>query len=169
MPPGNCFHVGFTYLHGGNFRPEDYGAIKNRGALPAAAVQLAWLGIGDQVGHNQYLWNAEQILPDGTTRKMTHFFLVDQAQMFGTWDWTKGTGDPAAPYQLPDHLCRQFEYAHVEAVVERVRRLDESAVADCFSGFPRQWSIEPSHVGDAQRHLLERREHLSDILRANWV
>lgn len=71
------FHVGFTYSPGDDFRPEDYNKIENTPALPAAAVQLAWLQIADQEGHNQYLYQLEHVLPDKTTRKMSHFIIID--------------------------------------------------------------------------------------------
>ena len=50
------FHVGFTHLEGQDFTEADYDAIDNKLSLPRAAVQLAWLQIEDQQGHNQYLY-----------------------------------------------------------------------------------------------------------------
>jgi hypothetical protein len=63
------FHVGFTYSPGQNFTAADYAHIQNRSALPAAAVHLAWLKVGDQESHNQYLFQLEQVLPDKLPEK----------------------------------------------------------------------------------------------------
>jgi hypothetical protein len=50
------FHFGVTRMEGDNFIPaHHYGEIENLSQLPAAAVHLAWLAVGDQEGHNQFL------------------------------------------------------------------------------------------------------------------
>jgi hypothetical protein len=54
------FHFAVTRMQGENFvAPGHYAEIENGSELPAAAVHLAWLAIGDQQGHNQYLQRLE--------------------------------------------------------------------------------------------------------------
>jgi hypothetical protein len=95
------FHVGFTHLEGQDFSEADYDAIDNKFSLPKAVVQLAWLQIEDQQGHNQYLYRTEQVLPDNTRRKKSQFIIIDQAAMGGAHDWSGQDLRPDAAYSLP--------------------------------------------------------------------
>jgi hypothetical protein len=162
------FHVGFTYLLGSNFQPSDYASIKNRSALAAAAVHLAWLAIGDQQGHNQYLWNTERILPDGTTRKMNHFFLVDQDAVFGRHDWSTGLASVDEAYVLPTHLRDEVQWKDVEVVIQDVEAISDDELHACFLDYPSDWLIDEQLARAGAQHLAQRRAHLRDVLRANW-
>lgn len=162
------FHVGFTYSPGQNFSPNDYDQLKNRGSFPAAAVHLAWLQVGDQGGHNQYLYQLEQVLPDKTTRKMNHYILIDQAFICGSPDWSKNDlRDPAVPYTLPLHLKRYVTMAQVEPLLHAVELLDETEIRACFGSYPEGWGITDEHVQKVTTFILDRRRHLPDVLRAN--
>lgn len=165
------FHVGFTYSQGKGFRADDYAQIKNTMSLPAAAVQLAWLQIEDQEGedHNQYLYQLEQVLPDKTTRKMNHFIVVDQAAICGTHDWSDATPQPNAPYNLPSHLKSRVSMDAMEPVLETVMSLDEEEIRSCFGSYPAGWDIKDHHVNKVTEFVLERRDHLADVLRNNLV
>lgn len=136
QPITQPFHVGFTYAPGQDFRPEDYDKIKNTPALPAAAVQLAWLQIADQENHNQYLYQLEHVLPDRTTRKMNHFFIVDQAAVGGHHDWSNAHLQPDAPYNLPPHLKQRVSMDDIEPVLNDVMSLEEEAINSCFGSYP---------------------------------
>ena len=162
------FHVGFTFSPGQNFKEADYERIKNPAALPAAVVHLAWLQVGDQEGHNQYLYQLERVLPDNTTRKMNHFILVDQAAICGCHDWSKAPMDkPQSPYNLPPHLNTKVTMSAVSPIVERVKSIPEETIRACFDGLPDDWSIGANQVQRVTEYLLSRRNHLGDILRTH--
>jgi hypothetical protein len=170
-PVTQPFHVGFTYSPGKGFRSDDYAQIKNTMSLPAAAVQLAWLQVEDQEGedHNQYLYQLEQVLPDKTTRKMNHFIVVDQAAICGTHDWSTATPQPSALYNLPSHLKSRVSMEAMEPVLDNVMSLDEEEIRSCFSSYPDGWDIKDHHINKVTEFVLERRDHLADVLRNNLV
>lgn len=175
LPPGlssrvsQPFHVGFTYLSGKNFSKQDYTDIKNKASLPAAAVHLAWLQVGDQEGHNQLLYQLEQVLPDDTRRKMNHFILVDQAFICGTSDWRNAPlNEPNSPYDLPSHLKSQVSFESLEMVIEQVKAADIESVRGCFESYPETWDIGTELVDKVTDYILKRRDHLENILRANF-
>jgi len=174
LPPGvgdhltQPFHVGFTYAPGQNFSESDYAGIENNVALPAAAVHLAWLQIGDQRSHNQYLYQPVQVLPDKSTRKMNHFILIDQAKLCGTFDWSSlSLGNPNAPYDLPPHMKTRISMDAVEPVIERLRVIDENSIRACFYHYPESWNLELDIAEKMADYLLLRREHLEQVLSAN--
>lgn len=49
------FHFGVARVPGQNFKEAHYTDIQNHSELPMAAAFLAWLNVGDQEGHNQFL------------------------------------------------------------------------------------------------------------------
>lgn len=164
------FHVGFTYSPGHNFREADYTGIQNSAALPAAAVHLAWLQVEDQRGHNQYLYQLEQVLPDKTTRRMNHFVSIDQAFLCGTPDWSTASLDrPEASYELPAHLKSRVSMSSVERLIELVRSIDEGTIRSCFDFYPESWSIPPDSVERLTDFVLRRRQHLGAVLRSNLI
>jgi hypothetical protein len=164
--PRKGVHTGFTYSPGQNFSQADYASIQNRASLPAAAAHLAWLLVGDQQGHNQYLYQLEQVLPDKTTRKMNHFILIDQAAICGSHDWTNADlSDTARPYDLPNHLKTQITFADVEPLVEEIKKLAEDDIRACFDSSPQEWGISSSMVNKVTDFLAQRRGHLADVLR----
>jgi hypothetical protein len=161
------FHVGFTFSPGKNFSDADYTNIQNDAALPAAAVHLAWLQVGDQEGHNQYLYQLEQVLPDRTTRRMNHFILVDQAAVCGSHDWSNAELNPAGPYNLPQHLKSRVKMTSIEPILQHVNALAEETIRSCFESYPDEWNTKPNLVQKIVDFILQRRKHLGDILRAN--
>jgi hypothetical protein len=166
---GQPYHLGFTYSAGRNFSEADYANIQNPPALPAAAVLLAWLQVADQESHNQYLYQLERVLPDRTTRKMNHFILVDQAAICGTWDWRDADLQPDAAYDLPPHLKSRVSMDDLEPVVETLSSIEEQDVRTCLDAYPDGWGITPEHVDKITGYLLDRRNHLGDVLRSNLV
>lgn len=161
------FHVGFKYSLGRNFSEKDYAKIENTPALPAAAVQLAWLQVADQEHHNQYLYQLEQVLPDKTTRKMNHFILLDQAAICGSHDWRGMTLKPDDAYNLPPHLKGKVSMDDVEPIVEHLKSIKEEDIKSCFDSHPDSWDITPELVEKVTEFVLSRRDHLNDILRGN--
>lgn len=169
QPVTQPFHVGFTYAPGQDFRPEDYDKIKNTPALPAAAVHLAWLQIADQENHNQYLYQLEQVLPDKTTRKMNHFFIIDQAAICGHHDWSNAPLQPDAAYNLPPHLKERVPMDDIGVVLEDVMSLEEEEINSCFASYPDGWGITDDLVNKVTDFVLQRRDHLSDVLESNLL
>src|SRR5215217_6012202 len=137
LPPGlqdkgaQPFHVGFTHLEGQDFTEADYDAIDNKLSLPRAAVQLAWLQIEDQQGHNQYLYRTEQVLPDNTRRKKSHFIVIDQAAMGGAHDWSGQDLRPDAAYSLPAPLIRRVSMNDVEPILVHLNSIEEEDIRSC--------------------------------------
>jgi len=169
QPITQPFHVGFTYSPGEDFRPEDYDKIENTPALPAAAIQLAWLQIADQEGHNQYLYQLEQVLPDKTTRKMNHFIVIDQAAICGHHDWSNQDLRPNTPYSLPPHLKVRVSIEDAEPILENVMSLGEEEIRSCFGSYPDGWGIEDHLVNKVTEFVLQRRDHLRDVLNSNLL
>ncbi len=161
------FHVGFTHLEGQDFSDADYEAIDNEVALPRAAVQLAWLQIEDQQGHNQYLYRTEQVLPDNTRRKRSEFVIIDQAAMCGSHDWSGQNLRPDAAYTLPAPLVSKISMDEIEPVLEQLSAVEEDDIRSCFDSRPDSWGITDSLANKATEFVLERREHLEGVLRAN--
>jgi hypothetical protein len=162
------FHVGFTYSSGQNFAEADYAGIKNTAALPAAAVLLAWLQVGDQESHNQYLYQLEQVLPDKTTRRMNHFILVDLAAVCGQHDWSNHALDnPGTPHTLPKHMQSRVKMDDVGPVLEVVNGLAEEDIRECCGSYPASWGIGDGLTKKLAKYVLDRRHHLAAILQAN--
>ena len=160
------FHVGFTYLAGDNFTDKDFESIHNSSALSTAIVHLAWLQVGDQEGHNQYLYQLEQVLPDKTTRKMKQFMLIDQACLFSQHDWTNSPLDhPESPYSVPSRLRTRVAFKSVEQAIELACSLEEATIRSCFDQYPDTWALNPDAASRAADYLVKRRSHLPDILR----
>jgi len=165
--PGQNVHLGFTFLHGENFLDTDYPSIKNRAVLPAAALQLCWLRVGDQQGHNQYLWRHDEILPDKTSRTTNHFMLIDLAAMFETHDWSgSDLGDGKQAYNLPTHLKAELSMKLMEPYLEAVQDIPEEDILGCFVS-PEDWGLPASLAEKATTYLLKRRPHLADIVTAS--
>lgn len=161
------FHVGFTRLEGQDFTDSDYDAIDNEVALPKAAVQLAWLQIEDQQGHNQYLYRTEQVLPDSTRRKKSEFVIIDQAAMCGVHDWSSQDLRADAAYTLPAPLVSRISMEEIMPVLEQLNEVEEDEIRSCFDSYPDGWGITDSLVNKVTAFVLERRQHLECVLRAN--
>jgi hypothetical protein len=162
------YHIGFTYAPGQNFSEADYGGIKNTTALPAAVVHLAWLQVGDQETHNQYLYQLEHVLPDRTIRKMNHFILVDLACICGCHDWSQvALNSPNGSYNLPPHLKSRVQMPAVEPLLQRVGAIPEEAIRSCFDSHPEEWGIGDDLVRKVTDYIVERRKYLADILKAS--
>ncbi len=161
------FHVGFAYLEGGDFRDSDFDQIDNKLALPRAAVQLAWLQIADQEGHNQYLYRTERFLPDGTRRKTQRFIVIDQAAMCGSHDWSSQDLQPDSGYMLPASLRNRVDMKSVRPILEELSSVEEEDIRACFDSRPDSWEIPDELANKATDFVLERRQHLETILKSN--
>lgn len=137
------FHFGVTRMEGENFVPtQHYTEIENASELPLAAVHLAWLAVGDQAGHNQYLQRLE-IRREGYPPVVTkRFKLIDMGQMFGNFAWTEASvGGIHTSYVLPDHLAAKLTLAKLAPAIAAVNGVTSEAIRECFSDCPDEWSI----------------------------
>ncbi len=156
-------------MEGQDFTDADYDAIDNQISLPRAAVQLAWLQIEDQQGHNQFLYRTEQVLPDNTRRKKNQFVVIDQAAICGAHDWSGQDLRPDAAYTLPAPLSSRISFDDVEPVLAHLASVEEQEIRDCFNSHPDSWGITDPLVEKVTEFALERRQHLGDVLRANLI
>jgi hypothetical protein len=162
------FHVGFTYMPGSNFRQKDFEFLDNRGALPSAAVLLAWLQMGDHDGRNEYLRRVEEETRDGETIRKKEYFLIDQSAILGIDDWSNaGFGKSDQGYELPKGLRKQIYFDEVERVLEGLGEVEEGEITSCLEHYPDEWGIDPRAVERLSGFLLDRRRYLGSILEAN--
>src|ERR1700688_4946751 len=106
------FHFASARMEGSNFVPvQHYSLISNQSELPAAAVHLAWLRVGDQAGHNQYL----EETTDQYGRPLKRFKLIDMGKMFQNFAWTGQTlVNLEMEYALPKHLADRVTLASLQ-------------------------------------------------------
>jgi hypothetical protein len=113
-----------TRMEGDNFIPsQHYAEIETLSQLPAAAVQLAWLAVADQEGHDQYLQRKEATAVGG--HKTVRFMLVDMGFMFGGARWSAGLRLPTT-YVLPIHVAEKLTLDKLEPAIAAVESLDRS-------------------------------------------
>lgn len=160
------FHFAVARMEGENFVPaQHYSEIENSSQLPFAAVHLAWLAIGDQEGHNQYLQRSESAV--GTSRRRVRFMLIDMGFMLGSPAWTAGTvGAVHASYRLPRHLADKLSAAKLQPALELIRSISEPDVRNCFHDVPEEWTITDDERDAAVRRTLTAQAHVEQILRA---
>jgi hypothetical protein len=115
------FHFAVTRMLGENFiAPGHYAEIENSLQLSAAAVHLAWLAVGDQQGHNQYLQRLEYE-EHGVLKKTKRFKLIDMGQMFGDWNWSAASVAAVhTSYQLPIHLVPHLTIASLQPALDQI-------------------------------------------------
>ena len=136
------FHFGVFRMAGTNFLPAShYADIANASELPFAAVFLAWLAVGDQDGHNQFL---QQMEVGGRITK--HFKLVDMGFMFGTPNWSEADArNVHTSYAIPSHLAAQLDMAKLGPAIKALQTITETDIGDCFDDYPRtgtfRWPI----------------------------
>jgi hypothetical protein len=131
------FHFGVTRMVGENFvAPGHYAEIQNSSELPAAAVHLAWLAIGDQQGHNQLLHRVE-LEESGVIKKTKRFKLIDMGQMYGNCNWTALTvATVHKAYQLPTHLVPHLTKANLAPAIKQLSSLSDEIITECFEDSP---------------------------------
>jgi hypothetical protein len=57
----------------------------------------------------------------------------------------------------------------MEPVLDNVMSLDEEEIRSCFNSYPDGWDIKDHHINKVTEFVLERRDHLADVLRNNLV
>jgi hypothetical protein len=159
------FHFAVARMEGENFVPaQHYAEIENSSQLPFAAVHLAWLAIGDQEGHNQYLQRSESSA--GTSRRRVRFMLIDMGFTFGSPAWTAGSVAAAhTSYQLPRHLAEKLSAAKLQPALDVVGSISEADIRSCFHDVPEEWNVTDAERDAAIRRALTTQVQVEQILR----
>jgi hypothetical protein len=159
------FHFAVTRMLGENFvAPGHYNDIENSSDLPAAGVHLAWLAIGDQQGHNQYLQRLEYE-EHGVIRKTKRFKLIDMGQMFGNFSWTATTVARAHhTYQLPTHLAAHLTRANLAHAFDQLAQLADSAIKECFQDCPDTWEISDEDKSAGAQCAIQAKQTITTII-----
>jgi hypothetical protein len=147
------FHFGVARMEGENFVPTmHYAEIENAAELPAAAVFLAWLAVGDQEGHNQYLQRLEVRQQAGPAKATKRFRLIDMGQMFGSFAWDAHNVLPVHDaYALPSHLRERTTWAKLEPAMDELRAVADEAIQNCFIDYPTVWDVTEESSTRAHR------------------
>lgn len=156
------FHFGVFRMAGTNFLPAShYTDIDNASELPFAAVFLAWLAVGDQEGHNQFL---QQMEVAGTITKL--FKLVDMGFMFGTPNWSApGVGNVHTSYRIPLHLAAQLSMAKLTPAIKALQVISDADIGECFDDYPEDWNIPRPDRDAAVARVCAARDNIEKIIR----
>jgi hypothetical protein len=154
-----------TRMQGENFvAPGHYAEIANSSELPAAAVHLAWLAIGDQQGHNQYLQRLEYE-EAGVPRKTKHFKLIDMGQMFGNSNWSVSTvANVHTAYQLPTHLVSQLTKTNLTPVIQLLTQVSDDLIRECFQDCPASWGVSEEDKVAGAEYAIAAQKTISSII-----
>jgi hypothetical protein len=156
------FHFGVARMEGTNFLPAShYKDIDNASELPFAAVFLAWLAVGDQDGHNQFL---QQMEVAGKITK--RFKLVDMGFMFGTPKWAEANvRNVHLSYGIPSHIAAQLSMAKMKPAIEALKKISDADIRECFDDYPEDWNIPSSDREAAVKRVCEARDNIESIIR----
>jgi hypothetical protein len=159
------FHFAVTRMLGENFvAPGHYAEIANSSELLAAAVHLAWLAVGDQQGHNQYLQRVEYE-DNGVVKKTKHFKLIDMGQMFGNFNWTAATvATVHSTYQLPVHLAALLTKPKLEPAIAQLSTLTDAVIEECFQDCPDTWNISAEDKSAGAKCAIQAKHTINDII-----
>lgn len=161
------FHFAVTRMEGENFVPaQHYVELENSSELPFAAVHLAWLAVGDQEGHNQFLQRLE-LRQHGSPPRLTKYFrLIDMGQMFGNWNWDAATVvTPPNKYRLPSHLADKLTWEKLGPAIQSLTAIDESSIRACFDDIPDEWNVSTVDRQAAVTRVLAARMQIEAIVR----
>ena len=160
------FHFGVTHMDGENFIPAQHLAdIENKKQLPSAAILLAWLSVGDQEGHNQFLQRLTQTV-NGVTLDKKHYRLIDMGQAFGNWAWTASTVKPVhTSYKLPAHLEQNLSVAALKPIMAELEAVSDEAITSCASDRPEDWKVTDDEVQAVCQRICAARDSLEQIVR----
>jgi hypothetical protein len=159
------FHFAVTRMPGENFvAPGHYADIENHSELPAAAILLAWLNVGDQQGHNQYLQRLE-CEEQGVIKRTKRFKLIDMGQMFGNFSWTaESVANVHATYQLPAHLAARLTRETLLPAINQLSTVDDSTIEECFEDCPSTWRISPAEKAAGVGCVIQARRNINNII-----
>ena len=159
------FHFATTMMEGDNFVPaQHYGEIENLSQLPAAAVHLAWLAIGDQAGHNQFLQRREPRV--GGPGKTVRFMLIDMGFMFGGPTWSAGSLKEHNSYSLPGHIADKVTIGKLQPAIEELNKVTDDAIRECFESRPEEWAVSDDDVRAGIAVALGARRRIESIVKS---
>jgi len=156
------FHFGVYMMDGGNFVPtQHYAEIENTSQLPYAGVFLAWLAVGDQEGHNQYL---QQLEIGGIRTK--RFKLVDMGFMFGSPGWTKTSiATVHDQYKIPTHLAEKLSFEKLKPAIGELQAIDNESIRQCFDDCPEEWDIPKEDREAGATNACAAKDNIEQIIR----
>ncbi len=156
------FHFGVYLMDGGNFVPsQHYAEIENASQLPYAGVFLAWLAVGDQEGHNQYL---QQLEIGGVKTK--RFKLVDMGFMFGKPNWSKASlATVHDQYKIPTHLAEKLTLQNLKPAIDELRAVDDESIRQCFVECPDEWAISTEDKEAGANNACAAKDNIEQIIR----
>jgi hypothetical protein len=160
------FHFAVTRLVGENFVPaRHYSEIENSTELPTAAVLLAWLTVGDQDGHNQYL-QRETRDEEGKAKPTKLFLLVDMGQMFRSFNWTaENIAGPPAAYTIPPHIADKIIMPSLVPVMAKLRSITDNDIRACFTDRPEEWGIPDADATAGANRVIAWRDGIENVVR----
>lgn len=156
------FHFGVYMMVGGNFVPsQHYNDIENTSQLPYAGVFLAWLAVGDQEGHNQFL---QQLEIGGVKTK--RFKLVDMGFMFGNAAWTRANiANVHEQYKIPTHLAEKLTMKKLEPAIRELKAINDESIQQCFDDCPDEWNIPKEDKEAGATNACAARDNIERIIR----
>jgi hypothetical protein len=129
--------------------------------LPYAAVFLAWLAVGDQEGHNQYL---HQLEISGVRAK--RFKLVDMGFMFGSPGWTNvSIAKVHNQYKIPTHLAQKLSLDKLKPAISELQAIDDESIRQCFDDCPDEWNISKEDREAGANNACAARDNIEQIIR----
>lgn len=162
------FHFTISRMEGENFIPvQHYGEIENSSELPAAAVHLAWLGVGDQEGHNQFLQRKVVVDTAGVSKQTKYFKLIDMGQAFQSFAWTAADiVTPHTSYTMPAHMVTHLTLAKLADPIARLKELSMEEITACISDRPEEWNIPDEDIEALAVRLRAGQDMIEDIIHA---
>lgn len=158
------FHFGIARVPGQNFVEAHYTDIQNHAELPMAAAFLAWLNVGDQQNHNQFLRLQHEF--GTTTIKSKTFLLIDMGNAFHNFNWTEADlGRLHDSYVLPRHMASKLSLAALQTAVDAIQGRSLQDIEQCLGDTPQSWGITEGERVAATRSIDGVRGSLMDILR----
>ncbi len=159
-------HFAVTRMFGENFAPtRHYADIENSSELPAAAVLLAWLAVGDQETHNQYL-QREMRDEHGRVKETKRFLLVDMGHMFGGGGWVASNVEAAhATHCLPGHMVDKLKADLLRPALDLLYTVSDADVSACFQDRPEEWGITDAEAASGAKRAIAARDNIEAIIR----
>jgi hypothetical protein len=160
------FHFGVSRMFGTNFVPAHYESIENDSELAVAAVLLAWLDVGDQESHNQYLQQLVLTYDVNAPTKPTRLFrLIDMGQMFRNWNWTaESVVTVQTTYKLPPEMVKHLTKEKLEPAFAELRQVPHEAIRGCFRDAPSEWNVTEDEIAAGAKRAIEAAVNIESIV-----
>lgn len=159
-------HFAVARMKGENFVPaQHYDEIENSSQLASAAVHLAWLQVGDQQNHNQYLQRLQTEGAAGAADERKIFRLIDMGFMFTGAGWSAASiAAIPASYVLPQHLADKLTMTAVDVSLAELAVVSEASIRACFADCPAAWAVPEADATAAANYAVTLRDRLRDTI-----